>query len=114
MPDLTPDHPAVEAAARAALAEGWTCDTHEPQQWGSCPDCTDSHLRTAHRALTAALPYLTADAARAVIRVEELADEFDTDAATCAIDPDLDPSYADGARDTAARIRTALDGETND
>ena len=50
--------------------------------------------------------------ARAVIRLEELADEFDTDAATCAIDPDLDPSYADGARDTAARIRAALNGET--
>lgn len=55
------DHPAVEAGARAALAEGWTCDTHEPEPWGSCPDCTDSHLRTAHRALTAALPHLTAE-----------------------------------------------------
>lgn len=55
-----------------------------------------------------------AHAALAADRVEELADEFDTDAATCAIDPDLDPSYADGARDTAARIRAALDGETDD
>lgn len=55
------NHPAVEAAARAALAEGWTCDTHEPEPWGDCPDCTASHLRTAPKALTAALPLLTAD-----------------------------------------------------
>ena len=57
---LTPDHPAVEAAARVALADGWTCDTHEPLPWGECRDCTESHLRTARRALTAALPHLTA------------------------------------------------------
>ena len=60
---------------------------------------------TAREARTLALAALAAE------RVEELADEFDADAATCAIDPDLDPSYADGARDTAARIRTALNGE---
>ena len=57
---LDDHHPAVQAAARAALAEGWTCDTHEPRPWGECRDCTESHLRTARRALTAALPYLTA------------------------------------------------------
>lgn len=57
---LDDDHPAVLAAARAALADGWTCDTHEPLPWGECRDCTESHLRTARRALTAALPYLTA------------------------------------------------------
>ena len=61
MTDLTPNHPAVEAAARAALRAGWTCDTHEPLPWGECPDCTESHLRTAPRALTAVLPHLTAD-----------------------------------------------------
>ena len=58
---LKADHPAVQAAARAALAEGWTCDTHEPLPWGECRDCTESPLRTARRALTAALPHLTAD-----------------------------------------------------
>ena len=57
---LDDDHPAVQAAARAALAEGWTCDTHEPLPWGECRDCTESHLRTARRALTAALPHLGA------------------------------------------------------
>lgn len=60
MTDLAPDHPAVLAAARAALAAGWTCDTHEPLPWGECPDCTESHLRTARRALAAALPHLDA------------------------------------------------------
>ena len=38
---LDDDHPAVQAAARAALAEGWTCDTHEPLPWGECRDCTE-------------------------------------------------------------------------
>lgn len=61
MTDLPPDHPAVETAARAALAAGWTCDTHEPLPWGECPDCTESHLRTARRALAAALPHLDAE-----------------------------------------------------
>lgn len=60
---------------------------------------------TVHEART------LARAAIAVCRLEELADEFDADAATCAIDPDLDPSYADGARAAAARIRAALNGE---
>ena len=75
MPDLTPNHPAVEAAARAALADGWTCDTHEPEEWGACPDCTDSHTRTARRALTAALPHLTADDLRDTDAAEEIRTE---------------------------------------
>lgn len=49
--------------------------------------------------------------ARAVLRVADLADQLDDEAATCALDPDLDDSYEDGARDTAARIRTALNGD---
>lgn len=50
------------------------------------------------------------DLARAVLAVADLADQMDDEAATCALDPDLDDSYEDGARDTAARIRTALNG----
>lgn len=65
----------------------------------------DFYTLNVHEARTLAL------AALAVCRLEELADEFDADAATCAIDPDLDPSYADGARAAAARIRAALNGE---
>ena len=52
------NHPAVEAAARVALHKGWTCEAHEPLPWGDCLDCTESHLRTAPAALTAALPHL--------------------------------------------------------
>ena len=74
-PDLTPDHPAVQAAAHAALAEGWTCDTHEPLPWGECRDCTESHLRTARRALTAAIPHLTAADLRDTDAAEEIRTE---------------------------------------
>ena len=75
MTDLTPNHPAVEAAARVALADGWTCDTHEPEQWGSCPDCTALHLSTAPKVLTAALPHLTADDLRDTDAAEEIRTE---------------------------------------
>lgn len=77
---------------------------------GSAGECPADLVYT----LTAREARTLANAALAADRVEALADEFDTDAAMCAIDPDLDPSYADGARDTAARIRAALDGETHD
>ena len=89
------DHPAVDLA-RIILDDSE--DEHP----------TALYVLTVHEARTLAHAALAAD------RVEELADEFDADAATCAIDPDLDPSYADGARDTAARIRTALNGEADD
>ena len=75
MTDLTTNHPAVEAAARVALADGWTCDTHEPEQWGSCPDCTALHLSTAPKVLTAALPHLTADDLRDTDAAEEIRTE---------------------------------------
>ena len=75
MTDLTPNHPAVEAAARAALADGWTCDTHEPEPWGDCDDCTASHLSTAPKILTAAIPHLTADDIRDTDAAEEIRTE---------------------------------------
>ena len=75
MTDITPNHPAVEAAARVALADGWTCDTHEPEQWGSCPDCTALHLSTAPKVLTAALPHLTAEDLRDTDAAEEIRTE---------------------------------------
>lgn len=53
---------------------------------------------------------IVAPLARAVLAVADLADQMDDEAATCAIDPDLDDSYEDGARDTASRIREALNG----
>ena len=59
MTDLTPNHPAVEAAARAAHEWAWG-GASEP--WAEVDDLERDQWRAdeAH-ALTAALPHLTAD-----------------------------------------------------
>mgnify|MGYP007088349807 CR=1 FL=1 len=59
MTDLTPNHPAVEAAARAAHERAW-CGESEP--WAEVDDLERDEWRAdeAH-SLTAALPHLTAD-----------------------------------------------------
>ena len=59
MTDLTPNHPAVEAAARAAHERAW-CGESEP--WSEVDDLERDEWRAdeAH-ALSAALPHLTAD-----------------------------------------------------
>ena len=59
MPDLTPNHPAVEAAARSAYERAW-CGENEP--WSEVDDLERDEWRAdeAH-SLTAALPHLTAD-----------------------------------------------------
>lgn len=59
MTDLTPNHPAVEAAARAAHERAW-CGEGEP--WAEVDDLERDEWRAdeAH-SLTAALPHLTAD-----------------------------------------------------
>lgn len=59
MTDLTPNHPAVEAAARAAHERAW-CGEGEP--WAEVDDLERDEWRAdeAH-ALSAALPRLTAD-----------------------------------------------------
>ena len=51
---------AVDAAARAIHAEGWTCEAHEPEGLDACEQCATSTPRLAHAALAAALPLLTA------------------------------------------------------
>ena len=58
MPDITPNHPAVEAAARSAYERAW-CGENEP--WSEVDDLERDEWRAdeAH-ALTAALPHLTA------------------------------------------------------
>ena len=63
MTDLTPNHPAVEAAARAAHERAW-CGENEP--WSEVDDLERDEWRAdeAH-SLTAALPHLTADDLRA-------------------------------------------------
>lgn len=59
MTDLTPNHPAAEAAARAAHERAW-CGESEP--WNEVDDLERDEWRAdeAH-SLTAALPHLTAD-----------------------------------------------------
>ena len=59
MTDLTRNHPAVEAAARAAHERAW-CGEGEP--WSEVDDLERDEWRAdeAH-SLTAALPHLTAD-----------------------------------------------------
>ena len=99
---LDDHHPAVQAAARAALAEGWTCDTHEPLPWGECRDCTESHLRTARRALTAALPHLVADDLRHTDAAEEIRTEGWQQGWAAGRDLDGDEDATPYLRDTPA------------
>ena len=59
MTDLTPNHPAVEAAARSAYERAW-CGENEP--WSEVDDLERDEWRAdeAH-SLTAAIPHLIAD-----------------------------------------------------
>ena len=58
MTDLTPDHPAVEAAARSAYERTWRC---ECEHWSEVDDLErDAWRANKAHSLTAALPHLTA------------------------------------------------------
>ena len=73
MTDLTPNHPAVEAAARSAYERAW-CGENEP--WSEVDDLERDEWRAdeAH-SLTAALPHLTADDLRDTDAAEEIRTE---------------------------------------
>ena len=73
MTDLTPNHPAVEAAARSAYERAW-CGDNEP--WSEVDDLERDEWRAdeAH-SLTAALPHLTADDLRNTDAAEEIRTE---------------------------------------
>ena len=73
MTDLTPNHPAVEAAARAAHERAW-CGENEP--WSEVDDLERDEWRAdeAH-SLSAALPHLTADDLRHTDAAEEIRTE---------------------------------------
>ena len=70
---LTPNHPAVEAAARNAYERAW-CGENEP--WSEVDDLERDEWRAdeAH-SLTAALPHLTADDLRNTDAAEEIRTE---------------------------------------
>ncbi len=73
MTDLTPNHPAVEAAARSAYERAW-CGENEP--WSEVDDLERDEWRAdeAH-SLTAALPHLIADDLRDTDAAEEIRTE---------------------------------------
>ena len=73
MTDLTPNHPAVEAAARSAYERAW-CGENEP--WSEVDDLERDEWRAdeAH-SLSAALPHLTADDLRDTDVAEEIRTE---------------------------------------
>ena len=73
MTDLTPNHPAVEAAARSAYERAW-CGENEP--WSEVDDLERDEWRAdeAH-SLTAALPHLTADDLRDTDAADEICTE---------------------------------------
>ena len=70
---LTPNHPAVEAAARSAYERAW-CGENEP--WSEVDDLERDEWRAdeAH-SLSAALPHLTADDLRDTDAAEEIRTE---------------------------------------
>ena len=70
---LTPNHPAVEAAARSAYERAW-CGENVP--WSEVDDLERDEWRAdeAH-SLTAALPHLTADDLRDTDAAEEIRTE---------------------------------------
>mgnify|MGYP007080539968 CR=1 FL=1 len=60
MTDLTPNHPAVEVAAREIYVHD--APSNDPQTWPPTPDAlADDYRGAAFATLTAALPHLTAD-----------------------------------------------------
>ena len=73
MTDLTPNHPAVEAAARNAYERAW-CGENEP--WSEVDDLERDEWRAdeAH-SLTAALPHLAAEDLRHTDAAEEIRTE---------------------------------------
>ena len=73
MTDLTPNHPAVEAAARSAYERAW-CGENEP--WSEVDDLERDEWRADEApSLTAALPHLTADDLRDTDVAEEIRTE---------------------------------------
>ena len=73
MPDITPNHPAVEAAARSAYERTWRC---ECEHWSEVDDLErDAWRANKAHSLTAALPHLTADDLRDTDAAEEIRTE---------------------------------------
>ena len=100
MPDITPNHPAVEAAARSAYERAW-CGENEP--WSEVDDLERDEWRAdeAH-SLTAALPHLTADDLRNTDAAEEIRTEGWQQGWAAGRDLDGDEDATPHLRDTPA------------
>ena len=100
MTDLTPNHPAVEAAARSAYERAW-CGENEP--WSEVDDLERDEWRAdeAH-SLTAALPHLTADDLRDTDAAEEIRTEGWQQGWAAGRDLDGDEDATPHLRDTPA------------
>lgn len=64
---------AVQAAAQAIHAEGWTCEAHEPVGLDQCARCAHSTPKLAAKALEAAMPYLEAALRKQIAEEEQRA-----------------------------------------
>ena len=97
---LTPNHPAVEAAARSAYERAW-CGENEP--WSEVDDLERDEWRAdeAH-SLTAALPHLTADDLRHTDAAEEIRTEGWQQGWAAGRDLDGDEDATPYLRDTPA------------
>ena len=100
MTDLTPNHPAVEAAARSAYERAW-CGENEP--WSEVDDLERDEWRAdeAH-SLTAALPHLTADDLRDTDAADEICTEGWLQGWAAGRDLDGDEDATPYLRDTPA------------
>jgi hypothetical protein len=100
MTDLTPNHPAVEAAARNAYERAW-CGENEP--WSEVDDLERDEWRAdeAH-SLTAALPHLTADDLRDTDAADEICTEGWLQGWAAGRDLDGDEDATPYLRDTPA------------
>ena len=108
MTDLTPNHPAVEAAARSAYERAW-CGENEP--WSEVDDLERDEWRAdeAH-SLTAALPHLTADDLRDTDAAEEIRTEGWQQGWAAGRDLDGDEDATPHLRNTPAGRKLMAEG----
>ena len=108
MTDLTPNHPAVEAAARSAYERAW-CGENEP--WSEVDDLERDEWRAdeAH-SLTAALPHLTADDLRDTDAAEEIRTEGWLQGWAAGRDLDGDEDATPHLRNTPAGRKLMAEG----
>lgn len=111
MPDLTPDHPAVEAVAREIYVHD--APSNDPQTWPPTPTAlADDYRGAALAALSAALPHLTADDLRATDAAEEIRTEGWMQGWAAGRDLDGDEDATPYLRNTPAGRKLMAEGKS--